>query len=123
MQTVNETLELILGEKAISYYLASFFFSTIAILIMLYVGAQKRDVDSSRTPVQFSFWFLLYDNAKKALATYALLFLGYRFLPEFQMEWAVGLGLAASAGVVFLLNTLAEWIPGFKKFIQVKKDQ
>jgi hypothetical protein len=120
MNDLKEMFDLILGEKSLGYYGACLFFSSIAMLIMLRVGAAKRNPASPRTPDQFSWTFLIVDNIWKAATTYMLLFLGYRFMPEMQMVWAVGMGFAASAGVVFLLNSLAEFIPGFKKFIQFK---
>lgn len=123
MNSITEAIELILGDKSIGYYLACFFFSSGAMFVMLIIGSQNRDKSSPRTPEKFSYGFLLLDNAKKAVATYILLFFGYRFAPEFQMAYAVGLGIAASMGLVFLMNALSEWIPGFKKFIQVKQEK
>ena len=123
MNAIKEAIELIFGDKSGGYYLACFAFSTIGILIMLRIGASKRDRDSTRTPEKFNFWFMVWDNATKALATYALLFVAYRFIPEMSMLVALGIGFAASLGLVYLFNVLAEHIPGFKKFIQVAKDK
>jgi len=123
METIKETVTLIFGDKAISYYLACFFFSTIGIAIMLRVAATKRDKESTRTPERFSWLFLAWDNIKKVVTTYLLLFTGYRFLPEMSLLWALGMGFAASLGIVYLFNVLSENIPGFKKFIQQAKEK
>lgn len=113
---------MILGDKPLAYYLASFFFSFFSMLAAAGVGSMKRNPQSGRTPAHFDLSFLIYDNLKKFFITGWLLFIGYRFLPEFSMLSAVGLGVCASFGVVFFFNKLAEMLPGFKKFIQVAQE-
>lgn len=109
--------------KPVSYYLINFFWSSLAMYVMLYIHAQGRDPNSTRTPQKFSNIFLIWDNIRKITVTYALLFAAYALIPEMNQVFALGLGVAASFGVVFLFNFLADKLPGFKRFIQHVKEK
>jgi hypothetical protein len=108
---MEEFKSLILGQTSIPYYLASFCFCSLAILLSLYAHSRKRDVASSRTPIAFSWKFLLYDNALRIGATMGLMFLFFRFSPEIfgrplSMWVAVLVGFALSFG----LDKIIQWL-------------
>lgn len=108
---MQEFKSYILGELSVAYYFAAFFFSSIAILLSLYMHSRKRDVASTRTPVKFSWAFLLWDNLLRVLATLALMFLFFRFSPDIfghplSFPIAVGVGFFLSFG----LDKAIQWL-------------
>ncbi|HEU5290240.1 MAG TPA: hypothetical protein VFU05_06310 [Cyclobacteriaceae bacterium] len=100
----------ILGPLSGELYVSLFFFSGLAVILMLYVFAQqKRDKNSPNTPVHFSWKFMLWDNAKKLVVTIILLFLIFRFSSEAfnrepSMWFAVGVGVLISMGVTWAIQ-------------------
>jgi hypothetical protein len=108
---MQEFKQYILGELSIPYYLAAFFFSFIAILLSLYAHSRKRDPASTRTPVKFSWGFLLWDNLLRILATIALMFIFFRFSPDIfgkplSFPIAIGIGFFLSFG----LDKAIQWL-------------
>lgn len=108
---MNEFKTYILGELSVPYYMAAFFFSSIAILLSLYMHSRRRDVTSTRTPVKFSWRFLLWDNLQRVSVTVALMFLFFRFSPEIfgkplSFPVAVGVGFFLSFG----LDKAIQWM-------------
>lgn len=108
---MQEFTQYILGDLSIPYYLAAFFFCSIAILLSLYAHSRKRDVTSERTPVAFSWTFLIWDNLLRVAATLALMFLFFRFSPDIfgkplSFPIAVGVGFFLSFG----LDKAIQWL-------------
>lgn len=108
---MQEFKEYILGELSVPYYLAAFFFSSIAILLSLYMHSRKRDPLSPRTPERFSWGFLIWDNLLRIAATIALMFLFFRFSPDIfgkplSFPIAVGIGFFLSFG----LDKAIQWL-------------
>lgn len=108
---MNELKSYILGELSVAYYLAAGFFCFLAILISLYDHSRKRDVESARSPKEFSWRFLLWDNAKRIVTTLLVMFLIFRFSPlvlgkPLSMEYAVAVGFLLSLG----LDKVIQWL-------------
>lgn len=108
---MQEFKQYILGDLSIPYYLAAFFFSSIAILLSLYLHSRTRDVTSTRTPVRFSWTFLIWDNLMRIWVTIALMYLFFRFSPDIfgkplSFPVAVGIGFFLSFG----LDKAIQWL-------------
>lgn len=74
--------EHILGGIDPGLFLASTLFAFIGVLVTLLVGATLRKVDSQWSPKDFSWGYLIYDNAKRILLNVLLIFVTLRFMPE-----------------------------------------
>ena len=96
METLKQTLEIILGDKQLSYYLAGFFFSGLAILLSLYHHSRKRDVESPNTPKKFSWTFLVWDNLKRIFITLIVMFILFRQLDLSDVWYQIGVGFLVS---------------------------
>ncbi|HUR65475.1 MAG TPA: hypothetical protein VMZ03_03925 [Chitinophagaceae bacterium] len=101
---MKEFRDLVLGNVSIAYYLAAEFFALLALILSLNISAKKRDVNSSTTPVQYSFLFMVWDNTKRIVMGQIVLFLIFRFTTEFlqrqlTMWMAVGIGFLLSFGI------------------------
>jgi hypothetical protein len=90
-QSIHAAIAFILGNRPDGYYLASFFFAIIAVIISMYIHSRKRNVNSHDTPVRFSWYFLLWDNAKRGFIGVLVTFLLLRFFGPASMEWAVAI--------------------------------
>jgi hypothetical protein len=121
---MDEFIKLVLGDLSIPTYLAAFFFSFLAILVSMRIGATSRDKFSPATPRKFSWYFLFWDNTKRIGTGLILMFLFYRFASAaigraLSMEVAVGIGFFISMG-------LDQAIGYFKKkfdFLQVDREK
>ena len=114
--------QLVLGDLSLSYYLAALFFSGLAIILSMWAGSAKRNVDSTSTPKKYSFKFLLWDNTKRIVAGLIAMFLVYRFSASIighglSMESAVGVGFFISMG----LDQLIGWLK--QRFDLLKMDR
>jgi len=121
---MKEFTQLISGGLSFSYYLASLFFSSLAILLSMWVGSAKRNVSSSSTPVKYSFRFLVWDNMKRIAAGLMAMFLVYRFSASIighglSMEAAVGVGFFISAG----LDQLIGWLKQRFSLLQMDREK
>lgn len=108
---MKEFQQYVLGELSIPYYLAAFFFASIAILLSLYLHSRTRDPQSQRTPVSFSWKFLIWDNLLRIAVTVSLMFLFFRFSPDIfgkplSFPIAVGIGFFLSFG----LDKAVQWL-------------
>jgi len=98
-QSFVESVQIVMGGKPLSYYLAGFIFTFFAVLLSVYLHSKKRDVSSTNTPVQFSFKFLLWDNAKRAIATLITVFMLFRLFDLSSPFAMVGVGFFISFGL------------------------
>jgi cytochrome c biogenesis protein CcdA len=78
-----EEYSYILGFLSAKQFLSMCLFATIGIIISLLIDAQTRDQSSTRTPVRFSWWFLLKDNWKSILLTALIVLMTLRFVTSF----------------------------------------
>jgi len=121
---MNEFKHLILGELSGWYYLAAFVFSFLAILLSMWAGSKKRDVASSSTPTNYSWRFLLWDNAKRIFMGLIAIFLCFRFASALinralSMEVAVGIGFFVSIG----LDQVIGWLKQRFDFLQMDREK
>jgi len=105
------------GETPGHIFFGFIFFAAIGIALSLSLHANSRDVNSTRTPVKFDFWFLIRDNAKRLLATVLTVYIALRFTPEiFNVTltnfWAFTIGMG--------LDKLTEVIKLKTSFLDVK---
>jgi hypothetical protein len=119
---MQQFIHYILGGLSLSYYLAAFFFSGLAILLSMWMGSASRNVKSPSTPEKFSFRFLLWDNAKRIGCGLIAMFLIYRFTASIigrglSMESAVRVGFLISMG----LDQFIGWLK--QKFDLLKMDR
>jgi hypothetical protein len=110
---MNEFKQLILGNVSVAYYLAAEFFALLALILSLYMSSKKRDSNSSSTPVEFSWLFLIWDNTKRIVVGQITLFLIFRFVTELlgrelNMWIAVGVGFFLSFGLDKAIQIIKE---------------
>lgn len=101
---MSEFKQLLLGPASLAYYAAAEFFAICALILSLYLHSKKRDPNAPTTPQQFSWLFLIWDNAKRIFVGQILLFLIFRFVTELlgrqlNMWIAVGVGFFLSFGL------------------------
>lgn len=103
---LDAALKILLGDKPDGYYIAGFIFSFIAIFLSLYAHSRKRNKYSSATPVNYSWRFLFWDNAKRIVAGLLVMFIIFR---AFNMStiWHM---LAVGFGVAFSLDKIIQVI-------------
>lgn len=111
---MEEFKQLVLGPASVAYYAAAEFFAILAIILSLYMHSRKRDVNSSTTPVKFSWPFLIWDNTKRIVVGQITLFIIFRFVTEL-IGRQLNMWIAVGAG--FLLSF------GLDKVIQLIKDK
>lgn len=91
----NELVGYLLGHATPALLKASFLFSFPAALVMLIYRISKRDKDSERTPMQWSWRFFWQDNWKQIFATIGFMILATRvlFCWHLQSEAVIGLSI------------------------------
>ena len=123
MKSIKDAFDIILGaDKTGGYYLAGFFFCTLAIILSLYLSSKKRDPLSPNTPVQFSGWFLLWDNFKRVMATCIVIFILFRVFDLSAVPAMIGVGFF----VAFSLDKAIEWMMNkfnFLNFLESNRDK
>lgn len=108
---------IITGATASDIFLGFIFFALIGIALSLLWQTSKRDAFSPHTPDDFSFWFMIQDNAKRLTATILTVYIALRFTPEiFNVEltnfWALTIGLG--------VDKIAEYIKNKTSLLDVK---
>jgi hypothetical protein len=61
-------------------FISAFIFAIVGAVLIMLLHTNKRDVTSPHTPVQFSWSFFFFDNAKRIVAGLILILAGLRFL-------------------------------------------
>lgn len=117
MKDIKEAFDIILGGKTGGYYLAGFFFCFLAIILSLYWSSKKRDPNSSNTPVKFSWTWLLWDNGKRVVATFIVIFIAFRVFDLSEVPGMIGVGFAAALG----LDQIIEWMMNKFNFLDFLK--
>lgn len=103
---IKETIEIILGGKAVSYYIAGLFFTLLGILISLYHSSRNRNPNSPNTPYKFSWRFLLWDNTKRIAVSLIVVFLIFRGVDLPNVFAQVGVGIV----ITIALDKVVEWL-------------
>lgn len=106
METLDQTINFIFGNKPGWYYISGFFFSFIAIYLSLWLHSKKRNVNSPNTPIKYSKKFLLWDNANRLFVGMLILFVFYRMFDIMNVWGMLGLGFFISFG----LDKAIEWL-------------
>lgn len=118
---ITETLNIILGDKPVSYYFAGFFFSLIAITLAVYLHSRNRDISSTNTPKKFSITFLIWDNFKRAVTGMMVMFLIFRVFDCSNIGVMIGVGFFISFGVDKAIVWLMENF-SFMKFLKTDRN-
>ena len=109
MDSINEAIGIIAGGKALSYYLAGFFFAFLGIMISLYQSSRTRDKSSPNTPLRFSWTFLIWDNIKRAVITLIVMFILFRVLDLSFVPLMIGVGIGVSVALDRIIVSLMGW--------------
>lgn len=121
-KSIHAAIAFILGNRPDGYYLASFFFAVIAVMISMYVHSRKRDKSSPNTPSRFSWFFLIWDNIKRGFVGLLVTFLLLRFCGPSSMEWAVAMCIFVSASldtaIAFIFDNF-----NFLNFLKQNRDK
>ncbi|UAY56277.1 hypothetical protein [Arachidicoccus terrestris] len=72
----------ILGVATIQEFLTQAFFAFVGVVISLLIHGATKYKEAVGTPVKFSLWFLLKDNAKRILLNILLIYATLRFFPD-----------------------------------------
>ena len=99
MKSLTEAINIIMGGKSGGYYLAGFFFSFLAILLSLYQSSRKRDKNSTKTPYNFSWLFLLWDNFKRMITSMIAMFILFRLFDLTNVFAMIGVGFFLALGL------------------------
>lgn len=121
---MEEFKQLVLGPASVAYYMAAEFFAILALILSLYMDSRKRDPQSSSTPVQFSWLFLIWDNTKRIVVGQIALFIIFRFATELigrqlNMWVAVGAGFLLSFG----LDKVIQWLKNKSSFLDMNREK
>lgn len=97
---MKEFITAVLGTDSIIAFITLAFFAFVGVMLSLLMQTTKRDPTSVNTPFEFSWKFLMSDNAKRFLAGVILIYLALRFTPElFGIKinefWAFGIGFGS----------------------------
>jgi len=85
----------LLGGIEPSLFAASFIAALVGILFTLLIGSTLRDVNSEWSPKNFSWKYLLSDNAKRIYANLLAVIITLRFMPD-----VIGVELSVWKGFV-----------------------
>jgi hypothetical protein len=108
---MNEILSYLVGDLGVAKFIAAFIFAMIGVCLSLLWGTTKRDPESEKSPVHFSWNFLWNDNTKRILksiaSTILTVFVSIRFMKdlfgiEFSMVGSLLIGLFLDQAVVFI---------------------
>jgi uncharacterized membrane-anchored protein len=103
--TVKQQL---LGNIDPQLYIASLIAALVGVLFVLLLGSTLRSVDSPHSPRDFSWSYLLSDNAKRIYLNILVVIVTLRFMPEImESELSVWKGFivgTASDGLALLIK-------------------
>jgi hypothetical protein len=120
-KNIIEALSIITGGKSGGYYLAGLFFSALAISLSLYLHSKKRDPASPNTPEKFSLLFLLWDNFKRAMASFILMFIIFRVFDCSNVMAMIGVGFFIALGIDKAIQWLMEKTD-FMNFLKTNRE-
>lgn len=104
----------LLGGQQPSQFLVNILFALIGVVLTMLLSTTFRDIDSKRTPVEFSWSFFLQDNIKRLIAGIIMIFLALRFTPDIfgvqLSNWlAVIIGLINDSLALLIRNKVREF--------------
>lgn len=99
MSTIDEVLVNLLGDYNLAFYISSFIFVGLGLLVSLRISAMSRNPLSPSTPYTFQWGFLIRDNALRIIGSFAFVFAIVRFgsdltgqVPTHLGSFLLGLG-------------------------------
>lgn len=118
---MNEFLKIILGNQTLAGFVGNMVLAIVGIIVKLQWDANKRDANSPTTPVNFSFAFLLKDNALRLFSSFAfslfIIYIAVRFTDQLlhvQLSPFIALLIGlASDSIASLLKNLTKDISAF----------
>jgi len=108
-QIINE----LLGGIELIPFIAAVFYAVVGATLNLLLHANTRDVNSRRTPDDFSYKFLIQDNWKRIAISVILIFITIRFSQEI-------LGQQLTTYLAFLIGFSVDRLAGFIKKLDNK---
>lgn len=79
---MDDFLMSIFGTYTAGQWIAYMYFALMGALIYSWREVKDRDVQGTKTPVKFSFRFLIRDNIKRYILTLLLIYIQFRFFKE-----------------------------------------
>ena len=79
---MEKFLNLFLGSFDLTAVLAGFIYLLLGICLSLFVESNNRDINSNKTPFEFSYLYLLRDNFKRILFSILIGAISLRFCSE-----------------------------------------
>lgn len=109
---LNRILELVFGTVDIEFVIVGFIFALFGAVLSLLLDANKRDIESNRTPREYEYLFLIRDNAKRIAITVILIAVFMRFTKELigvepSVYWSFFIG--------FCSDKLSEYLKTIKR--------
>ena len=117
----------LIGAGGAQHFFSMMFFASIGANINLLTNVNNRNKNSTKTPVEFSFKFLLRDNWKRMVSSLLLIYLFVRFLrlllpsklfetmpDEFEFVVAIIIG--------YSFDKLSELLKDKAKILSVKRN-
>lgn len=120
MEIIKDAFDRVLGTsegKTGGYYIAGLVFTAFAIYLSLYISSKKRDPASKNTPVEFSWVFAIWDNFKRVLATFIVIFILFRIFDCSEIPAMLGVGF----GVALSLDQIIEYMMAKFNFLDFLK--
>lgn len=116
---MKEFVRIILGDASGPEFAAAMFFALLTAFAMLLYRTTKRDVASPRTPFEFSWSFLVSDNAMRILYTIIMIFLCVRFGQKwFDPEQLAYMGFlvgVAADKIAWVFEMISTWLEDLAK--------
>ncbi len=106
----QEIIAKILGEIDVFTFCVAVFYAFVGAALNLLLHANKRDVSSAESPVQFSYRFLIHDNARRILSSIILILVCVRFSQEL-------LGQQLTTYLAFIIGFSVDKLSGLLKKI------
>lgn len=78
----KDIISQLLGSGDLGFYIAALIFSMVGVVISLLISSSKRDQTNPSTPNDFSWGYLILDNAKRILLALLLILVTLRFSTE-----------------------------------------
>lgn len=96
---MKQFLTLLLGDMQPVFFALYLFYALFGAFVSLLLQANHRDPQSVKSPVRFSWRFLLSDNVRRLVLGFCLILIALRFTePLFGIKinefWAIAIGLA-----------------------------
>lgn len=120
---MKEFYKIIIGNATLPQWAASMFLALLVQSAMLLLRAKKRDVNSERTPTEWSWKFFWKDTTPQIVGTVILIFVFIRVL-QFWIEpkWLVAVALAvglSSDQLFYYALIVKDWLgEKFKKKVK-----